>query len=114
MGQGIATGEHLQRTHGIKLGCTADNGLFEEFVAQMLSNKCEYKDMTVLYESAGKSFDVKYAEHFKINGQKIDTNYARYESAYVNGKVERKADVIAFSFNGKTLTLNYNEKMRVY
>ena len=98
-----------------ELGCTADNGSFEEFVAQMLSNKCEYKDKTVLYESASKSFDVKYAKHFKINGKKIDTNYARYESAYVsNGRVERKADLIEFSFNGKTLTLNYKEKMRVY
>ncbi len=97
-----------------ELGCSADNGSFEEFVTKMLSNECEYSEGTVLYESAGKSFEVKYAEYFKINGQKIDTDYARYESAYVNGSVERKAEIIEFSFNGKTLTLNYNEKTRVY
>ena len=97
-----------------ELGCVADNGSFEEFVSQMLANKCEYKDMTVTYESGSRSFDVKYAEHFKINGQKIDTHYARYESAYVSGAIERKADLIEFSFNGKTLTLNYNEKTREY
>ena len=97
-----------------ELGCSADNGSFEAFVSRMLSNGCEYKDNTVLYESAGKSFEVKYAEYFKLNGQKVDTDYARYESAYVSESVERKAEVIEFSFNGKTLTLNYNEKTREY
>jgi hypothetical protein len=50
--------------------------------------------------------------HFTINGEKIDTNYARYESAYVDVKVERKSEVISLSFGGKTLTLNYKEGLR--
>ena len=97
-----------------ELGSIADNGTFEAFVEKMLSNNSEYTNMTVLYESGNKAFDVKYSEHFKLNGKIVDTNYARYESAYVSGQVDRKADVIEFSFNGKTLTLNYNEKTREY
>ena len=42
----------------------------------------------------------------------VDTNYARYESAYVGGGVDRKADEIEFSFGGKKLTLNYKECKR--
>ena len=97
-----------------ELGCTRDNGSFDDFVNQMLENKCEYNDMTVVYESGEKCFDVKYSEYFKLNGQVVDTNYARYESDYVDGKVERKAEIIALSFNGKTLTLNYKEGTREY
>ena len=97
-----------------ELGCREDNGSFAEFVSSMLKNKCEYKDMTVLYNSGEKAFDVKYSEHFKLNGQIMDTNYARYESDYVNGKVERGADVIEFNFGGETLTLSFKEGTREY
>ena len=55
---------------------------------------------------------IKYSEHFKLNGEIVDTNYARYESAYVDGKVEREAEVITVSFGGKTLTLNYENGTR--
>ena len=95
-----------------QLGSVEENGSFDSFVAEMLTNKCEYNDMTVSYESGEKAFNVKYNEHFKLNGQVVDTNYARYESEYVDGKVERKSDVIAFAFNGKSLTLNYKEGIR--
>ena len=97
-----------------ELGSVADNGSFEAFVEETLSNKCEYNDMTVSYTTGEKSFNVKYNVHFMINGEKIDTNYARYENNYVNGSVERKAEIIELSFNGKTLTLNYKEGTRVH
>ena len=96
-----------------ELGCSKDNGTFAEFVAMMRANKCEYNDMTVTYTSGDKSFDVKYNEHFKLNGETVDTNYARYENDYVNGKVERGAEVIEYNFGDKTLTLNYAEGTRV-
>ena len=95
-----------------ELGCAKDDGSFAQFVARTLANDCEYNDMTVTYKSGEKSFYVKYSEHFKINGQEIDTEYGRYESDYVDGVVERKADVIELSFGGKKLTLNYKEGVR--
>ena len=98
-----------------ELGCVRDNGTFADFVAQMLSNKCEYRDMTVVYKSGEKAFDVKYSVHFKINGVQIDTNYARYENAYaVGGAVERKSEVISFDWQGYSLTLDFEKGIREY
>ena len=95
-----------------ELGSIEESGSFDSFVSKMLANNCEYDDMTVRYESGNRAFNVKYGVHFTINGEKIDTNYARYESAYVDVKVERKSEVISLSFGGKTLTLNYKEGLR--
>jgi hypothetical protein len=95
-----------------ELGSAAKSGSFADFVEKMLNNSCEFKDMTVSYTSGKKAFNVKYDCHFMINGEKIDTNYARYESDYVDGKVERGSDTITISFGGKSLTLNYNEGVR--
>lgn len=94
-----------------ELGCVED-GSFDEFIAKMLKNNFEYENMTVTYKTANKAFDVKYSEHFKLNGELVDTNYARYESAYVDGKVEREAQVINISFGGYSLTLNYEAGTR--
>ena len=89
-----------------ELGCKADNGSFSDFVNEMLGNRCEYKDMTVTYDSCGRTFNVKYNVHFMIDGAEIDTEYARYESDFVNGKIEKGAEIIEYNFGGKTLTLN--------
>ena len=95
----------------MELGCIED-GSFDEFVDKMLANSFEYEDMTVTYKTANKTFDVKYSEHFKLNGEVVNTNYARYESAYVDGKVERGAKVIEISFGGWELILNYDAGSR--
>ena len=97
-----------------ELGSSADNGTFAEFISAMLLNKCEYSDMTVKYESASGDFEVKYDEYFKLDGQTVNTEYARYESDYVNGRVDRGAEVIELSFGGKRLVLNYKEGTREY
>ena len=41
-----------------------------------------------------------------IDGVEIGTEYARYESDFVNGKIEKGAEIIEYNFGGKTLTLN--------
>ena len=98
-----------------ELGSVADNGSFESFIADMLDNEYSFDGTTVTYTTGDKSFDVKYDEYFKLNGEVVDTDYARYESDYVvNGITERKAEVIELSFNGKTLLLNYKEGIREY
>ena len=95
-----------------QLGSVEENGSFGEFISTTLSNSCEFSDMTVRYQSGDRAFDVKYSEYFKINGQVINTNYARYENDYVNGKIERGADVMDFSFNGYALSLNFKAGTR--
>ena len=98
-----------------ELGSVADNGSFESFIADMLDNEYSFDGTTVTYTTGDKSFDVKYDEYFKLNGEVVDTDYARYENDYVvNGITERKAEVIELSFNGKTLLLNYKEGIREY
>ena len=96
-----------------ELGSIEENGSFSQFVSEMLGNRCEFGDMTVTYESGDRTFDVKYDEHFKINGQTISTDYARFENAYVvGGKIERGAKVMEFSFSGNTLTLDFDNGIR--
>ena len=95
-----------------ELGSVEQNGSFESFIAQTLNNKCEYSSLTVSYTSGESLFEVKYNEYFMINGEVIDTNYERYESAYVNGSVERKSEIINISFNNNTLVLNFREGTR--
>ena len=95
-----------------ELSSSAEDGDFGAFITRILGNDISYEDMTVSYTTRKKALDVKYSEHFKINGQVIDTNYARYENDYVNGKVERGADVIEISFMDKSWTLNFKEGTR--
>ena len=99
-----------------ELGSIEENGSFAQFVSQMLANEYDYTDMTVSYKSGEKLFNVKYDEHFMINGQVIDTNYARYENSYVtNGAIERKSDVISLEWQGAYwLTLDYEKGIRDY
>ena len=96
-----------------ELGSVDENGSFEAFVSEMLANNCDYDDMTVRYDSGERAYNVKYGENFSINGERIDTDYARYENDYVSASVERKSETISFTFGGKALTLNYKEGLRV-
>ena len=95
-----------------ELSSAKEDGSFDSFVARILSNEMSFKDMTVNYSTRNKAFDVKYSEHFKLNGEKVNTNYARYENAYVDTRVEREAEIIALSFDGYTLTLNFENGTR--
>ena len=95
-----------------QLGSVEENGSFGKFVTEMLANSCKFSDMEVHYETDERTLDVKYDVHFMLNGEILDTNYARYENAYVNGKIERGAKIMEFSFNGYTLTLNYDAGTR--
>lgn len=95
-----------------ELSSIDQDGSFEAFVKRCLANSYTFEDMVVNYTSNAKYFDVKYNDYFKLNGEVVDTDYARYENAYVEEKVERKAETIRYAFNGKTLVLNYKEGTR--
>ena len=95
-----------------ELSSAAEDGDFESFIERTLCNEYIFESMTVGYTTREKAFDVKYSEHFKINGELVNTDYARYESPYVNGRVERFCETIEFSFAGKKLTLNYKNGTR--
>lgn len=97
-----------------ELSSAAQDGSFAAFISRVMENEWTFESMTAVYVTGGKTLEVCYDSYFKVNGQIVDTDYARYESPYVDGQVERKAEVIAFHFNGKTLELNYEAGTRVY
>lgn len=95
-------------------GCDYDVN-FENFVNRILSNQYTFENNVVRYTTNNQTYDVKYNEYFKINNVDVDVEYGRFESEYVkNKKVDRKVDEITFEYKGKSLTLNFNEKKRVY
>ena len=97
-----------------ELSSVAQDGSFDAFIARIMAGDWSFENMTVHYKTEGKDVEVCYDAYFKVNGELVDTDYARYESPYVNGSVERKAEVITFIFHGKSLELNYEAGMRVY
>lgn len=95
-------------------GCDYDVN-FENFVNRILSNQYTFENNVVKYTTNNQTYDVKYNEYFKLNNVDVDVEYGRFESEYVkNKKVDRKVDEINFEYKGKSLTLNFNEKKRVY
>ena len=96
-----------------ELGSEAADGDFVAFTDRVLANEFVFENGTVSYVTAEKQFEVTYDECFKLNGEVVDTDYARFDNAYVEKAVARKAEEIAFSYQGKTLVLNYREGTRV-
>ena len=88
-------------------------GSFASFVARTLANTFTFSEDTVTYKTNEKTMEAVYDQYFTVNGDVVDTEYGRFESAYMmDGKVEQKADVIGISFGGETLVLNFKEGTR--
>ena len=96
-----------------ELSSVEEDGSFADFVARMLSSEASFDGERITYTTRENAFDVKYNSHFKLNGEIVDTDYARYDNPYVDGAVERFADVIELTYGGKTLTLNYTDITRI-
>ena len=95
-----------------QLGSIEENGSFAEFISGMLACESDFSDMTVRYISGENDFNVKYNVHFMLNGEIVDTNYARYENDYVSNSIRRGAEIMEFSFNGHSLALNFEAGTR--
>ncbi len=93
-----------------ELSSVEQDGSFEAFIERTLSNEFSFEQLKVSYTSLEKVFEVQYGESFMLNHEIVDTEYDRYESVY--GTVERKAEQMHFSFNGKSLTLDFEEGIR--
>ncbi|MBR5474172.1 MAG: hypothetical protein IKU83_02055 [Lachnospiraceae bacterium] len=88
-------------------------GAFASFVARTLANTFTFSEDIVTYKTNEKTMEAVYDQYFTVNGDVVDTEYGRFESAYMmDGKVEQKADVIGVSFGGETLVLNFKEGTR--
>lgn len=95
-------------------GSATEDGSFENFCRRVRNNKIEFNPerLTLNYLSGGKNYQLTYKGDFMLDGQTVNTDYTGYDSPY--GRSERKADDITFTFNGKSLHLNYNQMIREY
>ncbi len=87
---------------------------FAAFKTRVLRTPPIFNLTAVEYSSQGRKLNLEYQGDFWVNDEKVTTEYERYESAYVkDGLVRRNPSEIVYSVDGKTLTLNYQQNVRV-
>jgi hypothetical protein len=98
-----------------------DRESFASFVTRFRGNSITYEESqyglmvtTILNgDTTPTTLNAHYGHHFKVNDVNVNMNYMRYESLYhPEFKIDRKADVIEYAFNGKRLSLNYQTLQR--
>jgi hypothetical protein len=98
----------------IEAGNKKSNGSFNNFVRRILNNKIRFDsdNLILTYSSNHKELKLKFCGDFAINGRKINTNYNRFDSPYVNAKF--KPERVEFSFNKRHLLLDFNNCIREF
>ena len=64
------------------------------------------------YISRGNIYELQFGETFKLNNSTVNLDYPRYDSPY--SKAEKKDNTITYSFNGKTLHLDFENMIREF
>jgi len=95
-----------------ELSSMSEDGSFEHFIERVKSNvtKFENNGKKVTYSSKGEEVTVVFKEKVMVNGQEINTEYKRFDSAY--SVTDRKAEEIKIECGGAALTLNQNKLIR--
>jgi hypothetical protein len=108
----IGSGDHYYVTELSNI----ENETFSQFINRMMDNDLNYDETnhSIVYETVlnnettASELVAIYDTSFSVNGMIKDLEYQRYENEYVkNGVINRKPDEIEFSFNGKSLLLNF-------
>lgn len=92
-------------------GSQNEYGSFDHFIEKISNNPFSFdkNDLTLLYSTNNKNYKLTFSGSFHINNKIIDTEYIRFDSPYI--QANRKANTFDFSFNGKSLHLDfYNQK----
>ena len=76
-----------------------EEGSFQAFIDRIKSNLAKQQGDMLSYSTKGKTFEVKYGCSFKINGQKINLEYERYESEWI--KAARSGNEVKITCNGQ-------------
>jgi len=95
-------------------GSRERDGDFGQFVQRIRNNQVEFnrESLELKYWSQGREYSLTFGGIFLINNEKITTDYSRYDSPYI--RAEKKDKTLSFSFNGKTLFLDFDKVQRVY
>ncbi len=91
----------------IEAGSQKTDGTFSDFVSRVMENEMLFdeQNLTLNYQSKGKSYRLTFKEDFFVNGMPVDTEYPRYDAPY--SRELRKPETITFSHNGKSLFLDF-------
>jgi len=95
-------------------GSKSEDGSFEAFCQRVKSNQVSFdaSGLTLRYSSNGKALDLTFGESFSIDDQLVDLDYPRYDSPYVQAK--KKDKTITYSFNEKSLHLDFENLVREF
>lgn len=86
---------------------------FADFRARIKNNNVTFDGADNLsYVSGGKTLSLAYKGDFKIDGVIQNLEYKRFDSPYITA--EREADSFYFTYNNKTLSLDYINSTRSY
>lgn len=94
-------------------GSQQEDGSFDEFCKRIISNELTFdsENLVLNYRSKGKNLELKFKGDFLVDGKRVDTNYDRFDSPYVQAK--KKAETIKIAFNGKSLFLDFYNMKRI-
>ena len=79
---------------------------FDKFMEAIKGRPIVYENQTLTYKNLG----LTYKGDFKVNGEVMDLEYDRFESAYSD--TNRKASVISFELEDQSLYLDFNRLIR--
>jgi hypothetical protein len=98
----------------MEAGSEEEDQSFEKFREKILGNKCDFDSVNLVldYQSGGRKYQLNYGKDFKLDGQPVNTNYARFDSPY--SKTVRKAGSFTFELNGKSLYLDFDKMIRKF
>lgn len=98
----------------IEAGSKTEDQSFKLFYERILSNSLSFdeKSLVLIYSSKNKEYELEFGQEFKLDGKIVDVNYPRYDSPYANA--EKKDKSITYSFNGKSLHLEFENMIREF
>ena len=97
-----------------EVGSRSEDASFFDFISRVKNNKINFDldELDLVYHSKGKQYSLKFGGDFKIDEKIIDTNYKRYDSPYI--QANKKAGILKFELNGKSLFLDFENLVRVF
>ena len=95
-------------------GSKTVDGSFEDYYKRIKSNKITFDEESLIlkYISQGKMYKLKFGEDFYLNGKLVNIDYPRYDSPYT--QVKKKDKTMTYSFNEKSLFLDFENLIRQF
>jgi hypothetical protein len=95
-------------------GSKQRDGDFGRFVERIRENQVAFREesLELSYQSRGREYFLQFDGDFKVDKQLINTGYSRYDSPYI--KAEKKDPTLEFSYNGKSLFLDFENLKRQF